>query len=83
MLVKEAVNNAVKHSEATLIEVNLYVVKDTLQIEIKDNGIGFDITQPTRGNGLKNFNYRSGLLNGTAEVISGNSGTQITFNIPL
>jgi signal transduction histidine kinase/ligand-binding sensor domain-containing protein len=83
MLVKEAVNNAIKHSKASSVEVNMELVNQTLQISIKDNGTGFDMQKQTMGNGLKNYVYRSGLLNGTAKIASDENGTHVYFEIPL
>jgi hypothetical protein len=37
----------------------------------------------TMGNGLKNYVYRSGLLNGTAKIASDEDGTHVYFEIPL
>ncbi len=83
MLVKEAVNNAIKHSNATSIDVIIVLINRHLQITIKDDGDGFDIHKKTPGNGLKNYTYRSLLLNGRARIHSDEHGTQVFFDIPL
>ena len=83
MLMKEAVNNAIKHSEATSVYVKIDLFKDHLEIEIKDNGKGFDTGKISKGHGIKNYIFRTGLLNGTSNVISNNDGTVIHFSIPL
>ncbi|HEY8661420.1 MAG TPA: two-component regulator propeller domain-containing protein [Hanamia sp.] len=83
ILLKEAVNNAIKHSNATSIYVKIVLINDQLQIEIKDNGQGFDVNNVSTGNGIKNYSFRTGLLNGTSNVISDNSGTEVYFRIPL
>ncbi|MGN6530234.1 MAG: triple tyrosine motif-containing protein [Ginsengibacter sp.] len=83
MLVKEAVNNAIKHSNASSVDVIMVLINHHLQITIKDNGNGFDIHKKTTGNGLKNYAYRSALLNGTVKIHSDENGTQVYFDIPL
>lgn len=58
MMVCEAINNIVKYSEAT--EVNIIVKKEgqKIRMKIEDNGIGFD-EKAVSGNGLINFQRRS------------------------
>jgi signal transduction histidine kinase len=59
MMFKEMINNIVKYSNAT--EVNIQISNDHsgLFIEVKDNGIGFDPNAPQKGNGLRNFRNRA------------------------
>lgn len=83
MLMKEAVNNAIKHSNATSVYVKMVLINEYLEIEIKDNGKGFDTRQMSQGHGIKNYIFRTGLLNGTSNVISNNCGTEVYFRIPL
>lgn len=83
MMVKEAVNNAIKHSKGTEIEVEISLPEDRLCIGICDNGQGFVVSQDYTGNGLKNYRYRAGLLGGSADIYSDNSGTRVFFDIPL
>jgi len=40
---KECVNNTVRHSQATRAEIALKLAGDTLQLQIADNGRGFDL----------------------------------------
>lgn len=83
MLVKEAVNNSIKHSNASSINVTVELVNDHLYIKVSDDGNGFDPNQITRGNGLKNYSYRTGLLKGKVKLHSCEDGTHIYFDIPL
>jgi len=86
MIFKEALNNALKYSGAT--EVNIHVEmkrRDVLNIVMKDNGKGFDPQSVTRGNGLQNMQIRAGRLNGKLYVDSRpGKGTilSLTFKIP-
>lgn len=83
MLLKEAVNNAIKHSDATTIWVKMILENNQLEIIVKDNGHGFSADQVTKGHGLKNYLFRTSLLKGTAKVRSGQFGTEVHFKIPL
>lgn len=83
MLVKEAVNNTIKHSKATEVSVEIRLPGDRLSITVRDNGSGFDISQQYGGNGLKNYRHRAGILDGTVDIRSGESGTIVCFDIPL
>lgn len=59
LIFKEAINNIAKHSEATKAYVGITPSRDGLIWLIEDNGIGFDMQQPTHGNGLGNFRSRA------------------------
>ncbi len=55
MAVKEAINNVVRHAEATEVEFRLTMVDNILEIVIADNGKGFDTAAQHDGHGLKNL----------------------------
>jgi signal transduction histidine kinase len=84
LIVKEAMNNIAKYSEASRAEVQ--ITKDTANIEIKitDNGKGFDPDTIVKGNGLKNIEQRSALLGGSCRFDSSpGRGTTIQCKIPV
>jgi signal transduction histidine kinase len=85
LVFKEALHNAVKHAQATRVEIRL-TLKQNLHLEIEDNGLGFDVSKhnPLSGNGLRTMRMRSQKLNGSMDIQSepGN-GTRIVFDIPL
>ncbi len=41
--ISEACTNAIKHSKEMNFEVNFYMYKDRLTVEVKDKGIGYDM----------------------------------------
>ena len=62
MILQEGVNNAVKHSGAKHITINSSVINDQWQIEVSDDGQGFDpelVKEKKDSNGLVNMQERS------------------------
>lgn len=85
LIVKELLQNAVKHSGAKQIIANMDV-KDQKNIHINyyDNGKGFALNEITRGNGLNNFKKRTKDLNGLVNIDSSpGKGCHIQIILPL
>ncbi len=59
LVCKEAINNAVKYSQATWIELEVQQGDRQLEITISDNGQGFDFEKVQKGNGLINMQERA------------------------
>ena len=59
LIYKEAINNIVKHAEATKAFCKIIGKQGGISIEINDNGKGFDLSKTFEGNGLNNFKLRS------------------------
>lgn len=87
LCVKESINNALKHSKATAIEISFSLTnQNNMSIHIIDNGIGFDadISENLKqGNGLINIKQRMKEIGGNVVISSNSNGTQITLDIPL
>lgn len=84
LIVKEAVNNAIKYSKATTISINMHIENNEVRLEINDNGIGLNESKSTMGNGLHNMNKRAEELKGTIEIDSETGrGTRILARLPL
>ena len=64
LILKEAINNAVKYSNATTLYLNIEKQASNFLIEIKDNGNGFSATCDYTGNGLKNMRKRTEEIGG-------------------
>lgn len=56
---KEAINNAVKYSEGTRLELSVREINNMLEFSVADNGKGFNETTIRRGNGLNNMQKRA------------------------
>jgi len=66
--IQEAVNNALKYSEADEITVKVASQNNKIQIEIQDNGNGFNLDKVAFGNGLNNMVKRIEEIGGVCEV---------------
>ena len=84
-IAQEALNNILKHAQASQIRLSLQPTETGVRLKIQDNGLGFDpdATLP-QGYGLQGMRERAEQLGGTLQVQSQpNSGTSIIAEIPL
>lgn len=80
--VSELFNNAIKHSEATEVELNLQLVGENLKIIVSDNGKGFATKEKQLGFGLTQIKARVKNMHGEVNVFSQpNEGTIITITV--
>lgn len=83
MISKEIVNNAIKYSQCKQLKFNITFKNNIIILQITDNGIGFDNTQKSSGNGLKNIESRILEIGGTIQFVSNNSGTSYQLEVPF
>jgi signal transduction histidine kinase len=84
LAVKEALNNILKHSDATRVEVKIHRQKDDFMVIIEDNGLGIISMQHEQGDGLRNMQQRADEAGGKCQIVSySNKGTRIEFRIPI
>lgn len=71
-ITQEALNNIVKHAQATLVNVNIGVSDNGFYLEINDNGNGFDINSPKNCDsyGMLGMRERAYLINGNLQIDS-------------
>ncbi|MCT1400270.1 sensor histidine kinase [Paenibacillus sp. p3-SID867] len=81
MCLKEAVNNIVKHSNATACSIVIESTETDLVARVKDNGTGFVTDARNRGNGLRGMRERLEFVNGSMEFTSG-EGTTLVLRVP-
>jgi len=82
LCVKESLNNALKHSKASRIKIDIEV-NHKLKIKIADNGVGIEQEKIRRfGNGLKNIERRMKGIGGRYDI-SNNNGTETKLELPL
>jgi signal transduction histidine kinase len=70
-IVQECVQNALKHSQANMIMVQMIGHENELSITIEDDGKGF-VNHQNKGIGLKNIESRVASLNGTITIENSN-----------
>lgn len=79
--IKEALHNAVKYAQCTVINISITQISNEFHICIVDNGTGI-LQKNQFGNGIKNIQHRLAQLNGTASFENKN-GLAVTFNCPI
>ncbi|WP_199170370.1 MULTISPECIES: sensor histidine kinase [Sporosarcina] len=84
-LIQESVNNSIKHAKTDEIWVKIEWLRESVNIVIKDRGLGFDTNEvKEKSFGLIGMQERVELLKGKMKVISKvGEGTSILFQIPL
>lgn len=83
-IAQEALNNIIKHANASAIEIQLHYNTELLTMKIKDDGKGFDTEENPFGTGLLNMKKRARLLKGNLFISSTpDICTQIKIEIPL
>ncbi|HMQ52381.1 MAG TPA: GAF domain-containing sensor histidine kinase [Anaerolineae bacterium] len=88
-IVEEAIGNAKKHSEASEIKINVVGGETSLFVEVRDNGVGFDVAATKASYdqrtslGLINMDERARLVGGQCTLESAlGRGTAIRIEIP-
>lgn len=80
--VKEALNNVVKHSQSSVVRINV-VISERLMIEIQDDGVGINMEKLRKfGNGLNNMKKRMASIDGEFNIENW-QGTRTTFYLRL
>jgi signal transduction histidine kinase len=83
-VVQEALQNALKHSQARRIGVDLRGTADGLVLTVEDDGVGFDVeAEWGKGLGLISMQERLDAVGASLDVRSGAGGTRLTVRIAL
>jgi signal transduction histidine kinase len=84
---QECLNNAIKHSKATEIVLQIYLHEKVLSLTYEDNGVGFEISENDSkldSYGLQIMKNRAKFMNASLEIESTKgSGTNISVEIPI
>ena len=84
LIFKEAVNNSTRHSRCSRVEIDFRVKGSQLVLTLADNGVGFDTSLESEGQGLMSMRRRAHRLKGTLEITSGSGlGTTVVLTIPM
>ena len=86
-IAQEALSNAIRHSQASDVDIELRIKDNRLLLAVTDNGCGVGIAQGdavVNGHGLHNMRQRARLMNGVFRLLSQpGQGTRIVVTIPL
>jgi signal transduction histidine kinase len=84
LIIKEAINNSAKYSQASLVVIDVQTDAAFLKIRIEDNGAGFDKETAGNGNGLGNMKKRCEDIGGAFSLHSSpGHGTRIEVSVPM
>ena len=85
LIFKEAINNAMKHSECTQMDISLLADAEKLTLLVADNGIGFNVAEKeTSGVGLSSMQKRAHDIGGELKIASTpGKGTRVSFWLPV
>ncbi|MCP9292599.1 ATP-binding protein [Gracilimonas sediminicola] len=84
LIFKEMVTNAVRHSQATQLDVIMKYEDGELKLVVQDNGEGMDVDNVRKGNGLVNIHKRAEQINGEISLkTSEGFGTRWMLKVPL
>lgn len=79
-IIQEALNNTVKHAQATAVSIFIRKKAQTIELIVQDNGIGFNPEETKKGAGLKSIKNRV-YLNSGSLAIKSRPGAGCTLNI--
>jgi PAS domain S-box-containing protein len=69
-ILQEAMNNASKYSQASIVAISLRKVNGAIELVIEDNGLGFDLENCGKGLGLASMKERAELSGGSLAISS-------------
>lgn len=85
-IIQEVINNAIKHSQAKNIVIELRKNENRIILAIEDDGKGFDQQEihKSKGIGWKNINSRLSMINGNMDIVTNpGKGTKIYIDFTL
>ena len=84
-IVQEAINNSVRHADATLVRVSLSSAGDAVRVVIEDDGHGLSDARARRTGGLTNMMTRASLIRADFKARNGENGkgTRLELTLPL
>lgn len=84
-IAQEALNNALKHSSASLLTVHIRADEETVELSVVDDGLGFDPEETSEGGmGLQSIEERVKAMEGELVITSApGEGTAVTVSIDL
>lgn len=79
LVAKEALNNVARHARATRVDIKLSSLPEEVDLVVRDNGVGFDLSQPHHGMGITNMQERLVAIGGRLSLQSSPGRGTIVF----
>ncbi|SFI41355.1 sensor histidine kinase [Halpernia frigidisoli] len=83
-IIQEALNNTLKHGNATIAKIKIVSDENFLHLSVKDNGEGFDVASKTKSKdsfGLQGIKQRAQAMSANLDLKSDDSGTEILIKM--
>ena len=87
-MIQEIITNAIKHSQCSVLNIQMIFKPDLICFHISDNGIGFDMNEvnnnPNSGSGLLHILQRIKVIGGSIDIVSNpEQGTLFKITYPI
>jgi PAS domain S-box-containing protein len=83
-IIQEQLTNVIKYAHASSVTVTIGGTQDDIAIQVQDNGIGFDLKEKAKGNGITNMISRAETVGGSLRFeTSPGSGCTMTAEFPV
>ena len=82
-ITQEFIQNSLKHGQCKAIKLDIKVVSGSIEMQLSDDGIGFDTKKNSLGIGLQNIKKRTEIIGGQFLLTSTKAGTELTIKLPL
>jgi ligand-binding sensor domain-containing protein/signal transduction histidine kinase len=83
-VIQEALANISRHSRAKRVDISLVYNPDSLQVNVADDGCGFDMNQKAKGLGFRSMRDRINSVRGNIQIQSApGQGTRLIVQLPI
>lgn len=83
-IIQEQLTNIIKYAHASSVKVIIAGTSNEIAVQVLDNGIGFDLKEKKRGNGITNMISRASIMGGTLKFeTSPGNGCVMTAEFPF
>lgn len=82
-ILSELINNSIKHSGGTHIDLSLTSTESAIKFSYRDNGVGIDTNEMIKGIGIRNINWRLNILNGKIDYVREKEYNLFQAEIPI
>src|SRR5436190_4518896 len=83
-ILQEQFNNILKYARASSVFISVRHSRDNIQLSIKDDGKGFNLSSKKNGIGFENIKRRVQVLDGQVKIFSApGDGCEVSVQIPF